>query len=237
MNLKSKARLIPLVFELPILVLLVTGCARGYLPWMTASPAPTSTATPGMPTSAPAPCCMSFDFPPICGIIPGQSTIQDVEQVLGVPLITLTPTSGGEIGDIPAKGDTDTVAIYTCVDTVHVYFSDGIVSVVRYFFRPAQSLGEAVALYGPPEKVLMLMIYEDERPEEYEVVSLLWSAEGVAIDVLLPRPIEDPHEVPPFRAALPLDITVWYFQPTSLEQVVSTYPAREVLIDWPGMRE
>lgn len=219
------------------LLLLAAGCREMTLTRATETPPITTpTPTPTLPPRpTPPPCCVHADFPPVCDILPGRSTREEVERVLGAPVVTRVIRLAGL--DIPAAADTDTCWIFDGDCPVDVVLSNEIVSVVGYAggYRARDiSLQEAVAVYGPPEKVLAIWF---DDVEAYPVVAFLWPAEGVIMVASPAQPIEQPHDLPPFGADLAIAWT-WYFQPVGLGEAVSTYfDGASVLVEWPGMTE
>ncbi len=195
---------------------------------VTTYPPPTFTPYP-----TPASCCVSRDFPPVCDIVPGQSTSEDVKQgALGFPLGSGAAESGI---NAPAGSKIDTHWAYPYGCPLVLSFEQDTVSVVGYSFKTAKSLAQAVDRYGPPEKVQAIWFFmKVEGPGDYWIVAFLWPTKGIIMEALLSQPIEDPHKITPFPANLPLT-GVWHFEPTDLENAVSTYYNGEVLIDWPGM--
>jgi hypothetical protein len=219
-----------------VLLLLVVGCSGTATPVRVTETLLLPTLPPS-PTPCPTPpsCYENRDFPPICGIIPGQSTFEQVERIMGSPMPTATVDV--DLGvSLPAGVDVDTRG-FPCGCPLTLYFADNVASEVNYIFKQDKYLWQVVDMYGPPDKVQAIWFYPElEGSGGYYVVAFIWPARGLLMEAELPEAIEQPLEAPPFQAGLRIPV-VHYFQPTDLEDIVSTYYDGEVLIDWPGMTE
>jgi hypothetical protein len=225
-----------------VLFLLVVGCqtampTKTKTPREVTLPVPTSSPMPRPPRPTPAPCCVIRDFPPVCNIVPGESTVEDVERVLGAPDPILITTVIPEDVDLLLGTRVDTRWGYGYECPVGVDFDDGLVSVVYYPLKTEKQLDHIVSMYGPPGKVQLIWFHlSDEEPGGYWLAVFLWPDRGLAMDAILPQAVEQPDQAPPFRADLRVG-AVWYFQPAAVEEIVNTYYEGKVLIDWPGMTE
>lgn len=229
--------IISLLFSLGICLaplLLTFGCEAKTPTRITETPTVTTYPSPTFtPYPTPAPCCVGRDFPPLCDVVPGQSTSESVKRgALGSPLGSGIAGSGI---NAPVGGKIDTRWGYPYGCPLLLFFEQDTVSVVGYSLRT--DLSQAVDRYGPPEKVQVIWFFmEVEGPGGYWIVAFLWPAQGIIMEAVLSQPIEDPYKITPFPANLPLS-RVWHFESADLEDVVSTYYDGQVLIDWPGMTE
>jgi hypothetical protein len=212
-----------------ILLLSATDCCRIATPETPNTPSRKTPSPSRTSRPTPPPCCVDRGFPPICGIIPGQSTTEDVESALGDPAAVATVGPGT---NLPAGMNVNT-RWYPPGCPLYVFFADEVVSGVDYNFSQRKTLRQVVDRYGPPEGVQVFMLNE----AGLYPVGFIWPAEGIVIEAALTESIEDPYEAPLFQASLRVS-SVYYFEPTAMEEVISTYSCCDaVLIDWPGMTD
>lgn len=217
---------------------------------------PTQALRPSPTSLPPVPCVINPNFPPpICEIFPGQTTANDIRQILGRPNYTYINVEPGH-PPVPAGANADAFWQYTysgmsIFSSLEVVFSEEIVIAVSYIKEIP--LGQAITIYGPPEKVQVAScdggLDHNGQWETFCSSAFLWPAEGVVMADLDYRPIEQLLESPIFSETLLVD-QIWYFEPASLEEVVEFYYLHTVidetlggyhleplLIDWPGMVE
>jgi hypothetical protein len=182
----------------------------------------------------------------VCDTIPGKTTEEDLEANLGVPWWTRILYQGWTLpGGVPEES----FWFYASKEaTLEVFLDSGIVRQVRYLVLDnGVCLGDAVHMYGPPERVQFIVF---DYPDGEDLIAFIWPAQGLVMEMYpgatTPPPpklavflaqFPDPEEEPsPFEADLPIWY-IWYFEPMELEEIVSTYYGDEGLFPWPGMNE
>jgi len=181
-------------------------------------------------------------LPALCGIIPGRATMNDVREKVGEPGVE---KSGGACDDTsaPKRGCVDTCWGYPAIG---VYFDDELVvdvDAVLCFYE--LTLHEAVGILGPPERVILVHLFDPSPPLwekgpsdwAYFRAYFLWPRAGI----YLQTPIQGVglgEVVPPFPAGLSLERMVT-FEPCTLEELEKLWKGipRCVSVEWPGMRE
>jgi hypothetical protein len=197
------------------------------------TPSPTPSPSPQPPGFTPSPCCRALEYPPpVCGIVPGQSTTQDVRQVLGPPPSVYA--MGSSRRRPPDGRNVDTLWAYPYECRVDVYFRNDTVAAVKFRARYWVPLGELVASMGPPDKVYIGAVVDSDWVQWFPL-EFIWAAEGIAGVPSETPPVEQLDAIPPFPAGLRFQV-FWYFPPADLETLASTYHS-EYLFDWPGMTE
>lgn len=213
----------------------------------TLHPLPTPTSLP-LPT--PPPCYELDTFPPLCDIIPGQSTIDDVERIFGPPRFTQNNVGRTHI---PTSSRESTSLMYAyagvrAVPALEIVVDSEVVIATRHCVEIR--LEQAVAVYGPPAKVQAYTCHSSYGVSDASCsVALLWPAEGVLIVMRDYWHVSEFLEIHSLSNTLTVD-SIWHFPPTTLETIWSTYPyAQEfiyddpssswitvpLVIDWPGM--
>lgn len=245
-----------------IIVISVTGCARveTVMPSPTAASSPTLTALSPeyLPTLEPphrgdlgfttSDCVLEQRLLPyVCGVIPGQMTMEQVRERLGEPDVS---RGGVSFIQIPDKWRIDEIWGY---DGIGVYFDDETVVGLQAGLRDYElTLGEVVDVLGPPERIILL--HEEgasppewEQPRRANCAFFLWPNNGIYFFAGLYGTqgvgLDEDEEVPQFPSELPIGILT-AFEPCTLERLESALqeiyrPSSRSIrwIDWPGMNE
>lgn len=189
-------------------------------------------------------------LPYVCGIVPGQTSQEEVQDLIGNPKMIDTDTRNF----IPYGPGWETVdTCWTTSPWLVVYFSDGIVLLTASGLRAnALTLGEAVQVLGPPEQVILYLQY-DAAPLEWKdlranMAIFLWPSRGIYLDTPLYGTtgveLDESARVPLF----PADLSIYgmvTFVPCSLEELQAYFVSRghspdlpgEKWVDWTGLEE
>jgi hypothetical protein len=125
-----------------------------------------------------------------------------------------------------------------------IAFEGGLVQMIRVNIDHHLTVGELIARYGPPDKIVPSVV-GDGGGVIYFGVDMFYPGEGLVVEAAsLERPGDlSDISVPSVDAEMAVK-TVTYFSPTSMEDIVAGrssafYPRREYIAehqqDWPGL--
>lgn len=238
-----------------LLVTFCTGCGNSLLPsptptrTPTTTPAPTATL-PAMLTNEEKSICyprrsescgkITDTPPPLCGIIPGQTTLVEAQSRLG------PEGNAGAYAEpvrLPSKHEAEGGWISQQTAIALDYDHQGYVVGVAY--TPCGlTLGELVTAYGPPAMVYFGAYCEggdyDCSAPPYDFVEFAWPEQGVLAqsDKADGLYIQDGHSLP-FSPAFSIQLVEYYasFALTDHENNEHYYAGSMEKFEWPGFAE
>lgn len=181
-------------------------------------------------------------LPYLCGIVPGQATMDEVQERVGEPAMIHTRDDYCRIGT-PRQERIDTCWSYPYPTNLGVAFGgEVVIDLIVGFSAYALTLGEAVEILGPPERVLLACElgsspsgWEEGRANQ---AYFLWPEQGIHLFTALygTQGVGLDEEVPLFPAELSIS-SMTAFEPCTLEEL-EKFRKRYVYdrwVGWPGM--
>lgn len=174
-----------------------------------------------------------------CGIIPGRTTVEAVPSLLGKPWEVYPRERCWYALDVPNKWD-----ITACASFDHLMIFLGDAVVVGLNVWPSEfTLGGAIEILGPPERVLLGYVFDSSLPGWEEgrsnQVHFFWPARGIYLSTRFygTTGVGLDEEPPPFPAELPINSLI-AFEPCTVEEIESGW--RNYIynrwVEWPGLQ-